>query len=59
MRLEITLREQTVIQPTFGEMLERLWKDKHTGPVILHLAQGVPNTIEIPSEPTRIKLEKR
>lgn len=29
-----------------------------TGPVTIHMAQGHPNGIEIPGEPTRIVLDK-
>lgn len=45
-------------QPTFPELLERLWMEKHTGPVTVHFAQGVPNVIEFPGEPRRIPLTR-
>jgi hypothetical protein len=44
-------------KPSFAELLTQLWKDQHTGPVIIHFAQGTPNAVELPAEPTRIKLE--
>lgn len=43
---------------TFAEMLQKLHLGKHTGPVIVHFAQGVPNVIELPAPTTQIKLEK-
>lgn len=46
-------------RPSFPELLERLFADKHTGPVTVHFAQGVPNVIEIPGEATKIRLDKR
>lgn len=42
---------------SFATMLEKLYADKHTGPVVVHFAQGSPNVIEIPCEPTRISLD--
>ena len=59
MNLGLTITETVTVQPTFGEMLEKLFVEKHTGPVIFHFAQGRPNTMEIPSEPLRIVLDKR
>lgn len=46
-------------QPTIFEVLERLWIDKHTGPVTIHLQSGVVNVVEIPGETTRIVLDRR
>jgi hypothetical protein len=43
---------------TWSAALLRLWTDRHTGPVVVHFAQGHPNSLELPSEPVRIKLEK-
>lgn len=42
---------------SFFGMLERLYAQRHTGPVVVHFAQGQPNVIELPSEPTRIALD--
>jgi hypothetical protein len=47
------------VRPTFPEVLEGFYRDKHTGPVTVHFAQGVPNVVEIPEEPMRIRLDKR
>lgn len=43
---------------TFARLLERLHRDKHTGPVTIHFGQGVPSRVEIPGEPTRITLDR-
>ena len=43
----------------FPALLMRLWRLQHTGPVIVHFAQGHPNVVEIPGEPERIPLAKR
>jgi len=37
---------------------DRLAANQHTGPVIIHLAQGQPNVVEIPGESTRIPVDK-
>lgn len=42
---------------SFAEALEQLWVAKHTGPVIVNMLHGRPMALEIPSEPTRIKLD--
>lgn len=44
---------------TFAALLARLYLAKHTGPVILHFAQGVPRVVEVPGEPELIILDKR
>lgn len=44
---------------SFPSLLEKLHKASHTGPVILHFAQGSPNTVEIPPPPMRFRLDKR
>jgi hypothetical protein len=43
---------------TFADILERLWTEQHTGPVIIHFGQGCPNEVEIPSPPTRIHVDR-
>lgn len=53
-RVEITITPQ----PSFAEMLERLWIAKHTGPVIVHFAGGRPGAVEIPAPSERIVLDK-
>lgn len=59
--MPLSIRVEPVLVPrlSFGEALEKLWVEQHTGPILFHFAQGVPQAIEIPGEPTRIKLEKR
>lgn len=59
--MNLSPRCETTIatQPTFGQMLERLYVEKHTGPVIVHFQHGAPQTVEIPSEPERIRLDNR
>lgn len=43
---------------TFAQVIEALYRNKHTGPVIIHFAQGHPNSVELPKEPERIRLDK-
>lgn len=43
---------------TFPAVLERLYADKYTGPIVVQFGQGVPSAIEIPCAPKRIRLEK-
>ena len=43
---------------TFAEMLAQLYADRHTGPIILHFAEGHVHVIELPAESTRIVLDK-
>jgi hypothetical protein len=43
---------------TFAETLDTLYKTRHTGPIVIHFAQGHPNSIEVPCEPQRIRLTK-
>lgn len=56
------MRGDAYVTPTdrvsFAAMLERLYSEKHTGPVVVHFAQGQPNVIEMPCEPVRISLDK-
>lgn len=42
----------------FADLLSRLYDDKHTGPIVIHFAQGHPQSVELPAEPTRIRLDK-
>lgn len=44
---------------TLATILEKLFTSKHTGPMTIHFAQGRANSVEIPGEPMRIRLEKR
>lgn len=43
---------------TFAEALQQFYAQQFTGAVTIHFAQGHPNAIEIPQEPTRIRLTK-
>ena len=43
---------------TFAQFLEAMYAQKHTGRVNLDFAQGVPQVIEIPREPRRIRLTR-
>jgi hypothetical protein len=36
---------------SFPDLLETLHRQQHTGPVIVHFAQGKPNSFEIPAKP--------
>lgn len=60
MRTTLTIEPTLSLQQprSFFEVLEQLHKDKHTGPVIVHLAQGQANAVEIPTSKL-IRLEKR
>jgi len=44
---------------SFLEELDRLYLAQHTGPVVIHFAQGVPREVELPQPPVRIVLAKR
>lgn len=50
------LRQQDRV--SFPDLLRTLFAEKHTGPITIHFAQGHPNRLEIPCEPTRIVLDK-
>lgn len=43
---------------TFLRLCEQLSQEKHTGPITVHFAQGHPSSVDIPCEPTRIRLTK-
>lgn len=43
---------------TFGQFLETMFAQKHTGPVTLHFAEGYPLKVDIPSDPRRICLTR-
>lgn len=51
------MSEPQTAPPTFPQMLEALHRDKHTGPVTFHFQSGQAITVEIPEEPTRIRLD--
>lgn len=39
--------EPTVIpQQTFADWLEQMWREKYTGPVLVHFGQGRPNAFQ-------------
>lgn len=44
---------------TFAGTLDRLYREQFTGSIVVLFGQGVPSVIEIPCEPTRIRLAKR
>ncbi len=44
---------------TYVRLTEQLFREKYTGPVTLHFAQGQPVRAEIPSAPTRIRLDRK
>lgn len=50
------LRQQDRV--SFPALLQYLHRAQHTGPIVIHFAQGQPNMIDVPNEPTRIKVEK-
>jgi hypothetical protein len=43
---------------SFDDLLRRLKGEQYMGVVVVHLAQGSPNHVEIPCEPQRIVLDK-
>lgn len=51
-RVTVTVTDE----PSFFELLERFWREKYTGPLTVHMAQGRPNVVELPGQPVRIKL---
>lgn len=56
MNLSQRIESTVTPQPTFAEMLEKLWVEKHTGPVIVHFLHGRPKEV-IPMG-SRIILDK-
>lgn len=48
----------TVLQ-SWAEAQQWLYDRKHTGPVIVHFAQGHPQEVELPNPSTRIRLRRR
>jgi hypothetical protein len=42
---------------SFPALLERLYVEKHTGPVLLHFAGGQPRSVEILKPSERIPLD--
>jgi predicted CopG family antitoxin len=53
---EIGVMETATGEETFFEFLRRLYAEKHTGPVVIHMAEGQPKSAEILAEPVRIRL---
>jgi hypothetical protein len=45
-------------EETFFEFLQRLYAQKHCGPVVIQFLNGQPEAVEIPAEPARIRLDK-
>lgn len=41
----------------FSKILDRLYTEKHTGPVLLHFAGGIPRKAEILAPSMRIDLD--
>lgn len=58
MRATLEIRPSESVPPSFPEMLEQLWQDRHTGPVVIHFANGRPNVVEIQTSKV-IRLETR
>ncbi len=48
----------TSLRSTFAEMLHRLFTEKHTGPVVVHFAEGQPTAVDIVAPPVQVKLDK-
>lgn len=48
----------TAAGESFGAVLERLWRARHTGKVVLHFQSGRPTVVEIPAVPTKIVLDR-
>jgi hypothetical protein len=42
---------------TFPAVLERLYGEKYTGPIVVQFGQGVPSVIEFPQPSRRIRLD--
>jgi hypothetical protein len=49
----------TTERQTFDAWLVNVYAQRFTGPVTIHFAQGVPNVVEIPCQPTKIVLDRR
>jgi hypothetical protein len=43
---------------TFAEWLSELHARKYTGPVVVQFGEGVPNEVEMPRPPDRIRLTR-
>jgi len=59
MVIDVARQHGCAAKQTFPDVLERLYCEQYTGPVILHFAQGRPNHVEIPAKPETIVLDKR
>jgi hypothetical protein len=51
--------KDAAVAATLPDVFAAIYKAKHTGPVTIDFAQGTPQGVAFPNEPTRIKLEKR
>jgi len=43
---------------TWAALLEKLYRERFTGAVTLHWAEGVPNAYDFPVPPVRLRLDK-
>lgn len=43
---------------TFPALLQRLYTEQYTGPIVVQFGQGVPSAVEIPKPPDVIRLDK-
>lgn len=59
MRQILTCAPSLEQRQSFPELLERLFIQKHTGPVVVHFAGGVAKSVEIQQQSERIQLEAR
>ncbi len=57
--MNLALIVEPTVRPSLPELLERLWKERHTGQVVLHYAQGFVATVEFPAEPQRVRLDNK
>lgn len=56
---ESALAPREPLRADFATVLDDLWRQKHTGPITVHFAEGVAQQVDYPQEPMRIKLDRR
>lgn len=55
--MKLSIAIEALPKPSLPTVLERLWADRYTGPVVFQFHEGRPLVIEVPVQPTRIVLD--
>lgn len=58
MNLAQTNEPSVIPQPTYAEAMEQLWREKYTGPILVHMQSGAPGVVE-KLNPEKIRLDNR